>query len=57
MRFRDDARLDTGQVQDRRGMPGGKGLALEMPTRETGPYFEKGKRVWASWDRDQGFFL
>lgn len=37
--------------------PGGKGLALEMPTRETGPDFEKGKRVWASWDRDQGFFL
>jgi putative spermidine/putrescine transport system ATP-binding protein len=37
--------------------PGGKGLALEMPTRETGPDFEKGKRVWASWERDQGFFL
>ena len=37
--------------------PGGKGLALEMPTRETGPDFEKGKRVWASWDREQGFFL
>jgi putative spermidine/putrescine transport system ATP-binding protein len=37
--------------------PGGKGLALEMPTREAGSGFEKGKRVWASWDRDQGFFL
>ena len=37
--------------------PGGKGLALEMPTRETGPDFEKGKRVWASWAPDQGFFL
>lgn len=37
--------------------PGGKGLALEMPTREAGPDFEKGKRVWASWERDQGFFL
>ena len=37
--------------------PGGKALALEMPTRETGPDFEKGKTVWASWERDQGFFL
>ncbi|MGV3548614.1 ABC transporter ATP-binding protein [Rhizobium sp.] len=37
--------------------PGGKGMALEMPTRETGPDFEKGRRVWASWAPDQGFFL
>jgi putative spermidine/putrescine transport system ATP-binding protein len=37
--------------------PGGKGLTLEMPTRETGPDFAKGKRVWASWAPDQGFFL
>jgi uncharacterized protein len=28
MRFRPGARLDTGQVQDRRGMPGGRGLAV-----------------------------
>jgi predicted metalloprotease len=28
MRFRPGARLDTGQVQDRRGMGGGRGLAL-----------------------------
>jgi putative spermidine/putrescine transport system ATP-binding protein len=37
--------------------PGGKALALEMPTRETGPDFDKGRQVWASWERDQGFFL
>jgi putative spermidine/putrescine transport system ATP-binding protein len=37
--------------------PGGKSLALEMPTREAGSDFEKGKRVWASWEPDQGFFL
>ena len=37
--------------------PGGKGLALEMPTREAGPDFARGKRVWASWAPDQGFFL
>jgi putative spermidine/putrescine transport system ATP-binding protein len=36
---------------------GGKALALEMPTRETGPDFMPGRRVWASWDRDQGSFL
>jgi uncharacterized protein len=28
MRFRNGARLDTGQVQDRRGMSGGRGLAV-----------------------------
>ncbi|UGS38140.1 KPN_02809 family neutral zinc metallopeptidase [Capillimicrobium parvum] len=28
MRFRPGARLDTGQVQDRRGMGGGRGLAI-----------------------------
>jgi predicted metalloprotease len=28
VRFRRGARLDTGQVQDRRGRPGGRGLAL-----------------------------
>ena len=28
MRFRPGARLDTGQVQDRRGMGGGRGLAV-----------------------------
>jgi uncharacterized protein len=28
MRFRPGARLDTGQVQDRRGAPGGRGLAV-----------------------------
>ena len=28
MRFRDDAQLDTGQIQDRRGIGGGKGLAI-----------------------------
>jgi uncharacterized protein len=28
MRFRPGARLDAGQVQDRRGMPGGRGLAV-----------------------------
>src|SRR4051794_38074270 len=28
MKFRPGARLDAGQVQDRRGAPGGRGLAL-----------------------------
>src|SRR4051812_24109124 len=28
MRFRPNARLDAGQVQDRRGMGGGRGLAV-----------------------------
>src|SRR3982751_4623132 len=28
MKFRPGARLDTGQVQDRRGMGGGRGLAV-----------------------------
>ena len=28
MRFRRGARLDTGQIQDRRGRPGGRGIAL-----------------------------
>ena len=36
---------------------GGKALALEMPTRETGADFAKGRQVWAGWDVEQGFFL
>jgi uncharacterized protein len=28
MRFRKGARLDTGQIQDRRGARGGRGLAV-----------------------------
>ena len=28
MRFRRNARLDTGQIQDQRGMPGGRGIAI-----------------------------